>query len=227
MKKQLIILLLLTALGLTSCSDDYTDNTIKGIASVELNDTLIALHYYDNTYILPDDYRASLTDSARVYFRLRTTQRISDTAYIFNADVQELTTDIRTSIIFSTANLLSDTARCVPTDMHITRDFRHLDFFNISVYYTTCPDNDDQVYLVQCSTEQEANADSLVVLWLRHSQLRSGTTQYVEHSTISVPLNVLIPPDSLQRERVYLKVKMLSEDSDTIINNYVYSFVNN
>ena len=226
MNKQLNILLAAIVLAVAACSDDKTDDTIKGIASVELNDTLVALHYYDNTYVLADEYRAGLTDSARVYFCINSTQRLADTASIFNANVRELSADLRTPIVYRTANLLSDTAICVPTDMHITRDFRHLDFFNISVHYATLPNNDDKTYLVQCSTEQEASTDSLVVLWLRHSQLRSDSTLYIEHNTISVPLNILIPPDSLQRERIYLKVKMLAEGGDTIVNDYIYSFVN-
>ena len=226
MKQIVKILICIATMSFVRCSDDTIENAIKGIGSIEMNDTLIAIHYYDNTYIISNEYRTSLTDSARVQFKISATQRVTDTAYIYKANVIELTSDIRTPIVRRTENLTTDTAICIPTDLHITRDFRHLDFFNISTRYTTCSNNDDKITLVFCADEQEASTDSLVVLWLRHSQSRSDTLTHIEYNTISVPLNELIPSDSVQKERLYIKLKMLGDKNDTVVTNYVYSFVN-
>ncbi len=225
MRLYLYILLFVT-MAIVACSDTAPDTTCKGIGSVEMNDTLIAIHYYDNVYVISDEYRNNLCDSARVKFKINIGKRIVDTAYVYQAEVVELSGDIRRQIVFRAHNKQADTALCVPTDMHITRDFRRLDFFNISTRYVTCDNNADEVSLVLDSAEQEASTDSLVVLWLRHSQVRTDSADRVEYNTISVPLNILIPADTLRTERLYLKVKMFGSDGDTVVNNYVYSYMN-
>lgn len=232
MVRRLGILLVLVS-ALCSCSDDGPSYpSYSGIASVEVNDTLWIFHFYSYSFCLPlSQLPEGIDNSSRVSFKVRPVEPIvnSDTAVVYRANLIDISPDLRSDILFLSegtgdSSLASGSAVCVPTDMHITRDFRHNDFFNVTTFYYTTVDNGDQTALVFDPSEQIYPTDSVVVLWLRHSQLRSDSLTHVEYNTFSSPLNVLIP--SPESERIRIKVKRLGLENDTIVDDYVYSFRN-
>ncbi|MCQ2227936.1 MAG: hypothetical protein MJZ01_08525 [Bacteroidales bacterium] len=205
-----------------SCSKDEVPMAYQGIASVERTDTAILIHFYNNTFVV-SLLESDVEDSARVTFRIVAGRRLSDTAEIFEGRVEELSEDIRTPIVHevSTSNL-----PCVPTELHITRDFRRLDFFNVTAYYYTRQDNEDRLYMAFDPTQQVGRTDSVVVLWLKHVQNETDPKQYtgIQYQTISVPMNVLIPDST--SERLMIHLKRLNLDGDTVTDNFVYSYRN-
>lgn len=224
------IIYILAGIMFVSCTDEPQMPVYSGIASVERNDSVFALHYYDYTFVIEDDgMHAGLRDSARVTFRVRPRSRISesDSVLIFRADVIELSDDITSALRFDlqSADLPAggiDTALCTPVDIHVTRDYRRLDFFNIRSYYYTKPDNGDVIGLFCLSDEQ--TCDTATTLWLRHIQQSGDSLTQVQYNTISVPLNVLIADTASERMNIILK--RFGAESDTIVESYVYSFHN-
>lgn len=200
----------------------------RGFATVERNDSIFALHYYEYTFYdsdVADVDSTELETGARVYFALELTSELNDSTNTATANITELTGDITKKIVRSQSDkLFAANGLCTPQNIHITRDYRRLDYFNITAVYTTKVDNDDEIALVFDEAEQVGRTDSVVVLWLRHYQKDIDNHDSYSYSTISVPLNELITTDSI--ERLVVHTKWLDAKNDTIEEQYIYSYKN-
>lgn len=225
-----LLYILWAILLFVACKETLIDTSLfQGIGSIERTDSVFAIHYYDHTFLLSDMDGSVLEDSDRVEFSLRTSEPVSDTLLTtFYADIVEISEDITRPVVYysnqSSVNPKEwGTVPFVSVDMHITRDWRRNDYFNFSTMYATSDGNDDYICLTYEKSEQEAENDSLHVMWLKHYQRQSDSLSYLKHDVISVPLNYL-QKDSV--ERTYLRIKYFDVYGDTVVTNWTYSYRN-
>lgn len=217
--------LLIATTLLASCHDNNHDNTFSGIATVERTDSTFALHFYDFAFYFPDEHPDSLNDGARVKFKCTTAEQLDTAGLKFNAHLDEMTGDLIENIVYyATMKEIppkyKGTAILTPVDMHITRDYKRNDFFNITTYFTTTDDgqNDDYVCMAHDPNSQVADT---TVLWLLHYQNSSKDCNVFAYNTISVPINELKRPGS---EWIHIKVLRFGSANDTIATNYTYGY---
>ena len=133
MKRLTVVLTSVAAL--VACGDSNSKYNASGIGSVELNDSVFAIHYYSNTLIISNAaLRGGLRDSCRVYFSGSgelMTEGADGSVYDFTPS--ELSSDIRQPILLldSVAQSSADTMRTASSregffahNIHITRDWR-------------------------------------------------------------------------------------------------------
>ncbi len=214
------------ALTLSSCTSEEYHQTYQGIGTVERSDTMLAIHYYDRTFILQNASSSGLEDDERIEFQLVTTEEVTYNS-VYKANLNYASDDLTLPIVHLDTATVNErykaTASLTPSIMHMPRDFRRNDYFNITTYFSTRDDNDDYVCLTLEPEEQIADTTDLIVLWLRHFQRSSESPTHYGYSTISVPLNEL-KQDSL--ERVTVRVKRITAEADTAVTDYTYSYVN-
>ena len=214
-----ILVLIAIVMLAVSCHEEPQPMTISGIGSIEVNDSATAIHYFEYT-LLTDFDTSVLPDSARAQFKVALEDKTDETTY--RAKVITLSDNLRRELINVDANMTADsifgTAPLTPSDIRMTRDFRRLDFFNITVYYTTRPDNDDFICLTYDPAEQTSDT---IALWLRHYQAISDSCTHIEYRTISVAVNSLAS-DTMPRR--YIDVRHIDTSLDTVTTRYVYSY---
>lgn len=219
-----LIFYILVLYCVIACShDDDKLDTRKGIGTVEITDSAAIIHFYDYSFIFDKSDFHSLSNDSRVCFTCIATQKIDNDSLIYKSKLVSISNDITTPLIFcnsSSEYITKGKSLCTPTDMHITRDYMHSDFFNITCLYSTRDNNNDYTRLVINSNEQLVDNDTIII-WLRHYQNRLDSLTTFAYDTISVPLNVLIKSDA---ERAYLRIKRFGNNSDTIITDYTYSW---
>lgn len=212
---------ILVALLCWACQESVTPATYNGIGSIERNDTVAAIHYYDHTFLI-EDMPMSLVDSSRVIFRIEVTGRANDTTETYNAKIIDISSDIRREIINinSTAGLGEESGVTV-SDLHLTRDFRRLDYFNITTIFETREDNDDKINLV---LEQRDDSKKEATLWIKHWQKSTDSLNIIQKDIMSVPMNGMINDET--SERLLLHVKWIKAIGDTISEDFTYSYYN-
>ncbi|MCQ2228718.1 MAG: hypothetical protein MJZ13_03100 [Bacteroidales bacterium] len=215
------ITVILVALLCWACQESVTPATYNGIGSIERNDTVAAIHYYDHTFLI-EDMPMSLVDSSRVIFRIEVTGRANDTTETYNAKIIDISSDIRREIINinSTAGLGEESGVMV-SDLHLTRDFRRLDYFNITTIFETREDNDDKINLV---LEQRDDSKKEATLWIKHWQKSTDSLNIIQKDIMSVPMNGMINDET--SERLLLHVKWIKAIGDTISEDFTYSYYN-
>lgn len=215
------ITVILVALLCWACQESVTPATYNGIGSIERNDTVAAIHYYDHTFLI-EDMPMSLVDSSRVIFRIEVTGRANDTTETYNAKIIDISSDIRREIINinSTAGLGQETGITI-SDLHLTRDFRRLDYFNITTIFETREDNDDKINLV---LEQRDDSKKEATLWIKHWQKSTDSLNIIQKDIMSVPMNGMINDET--SERLLLHVKWIKAIGDTISEDFTYSYYN-
>ncbi len=226
------LVLLPLMLLLVACGDSHAPYTATGIGSVELNDSTLAIHYYKTTLRLPDNTpHASLTDTSRVYFSGSGTLFSEDPegAQVYDFNLTTLSSDITTPIItLDSTTIASDSLqRCINStegfyaqNLHITRDWRRNDFFDATASYPGVGDGSSD-FLALVATPDSTTPDTLQ-LWLR--LLRHATdSSLMVTKHISVPVNCL---RDTTRERIVLRLSRINSYSDTVVIDYVYSYVN-
>ncbi|MBP5365454.1 MAG: hypothetical protein J6Y82_05985 [Bacteroidales bacterium] len=221
------VTLLAMPFGIASCDDDPVQlDTFKGIGTIERTADNVALHFYDYTFLIDNaEMCAKLNDNNRVIFECLATRKVStDSTLVFAADMISVSDD-RTRPILSKSTCAEEPEKLkssafVPSDLHITRDWRRSDFFNITILYTTISDNCDSLVMLRYADEQTTQADT-VTLWVKLLQQRNDTSSLYSHKTISVPLNGFITDTT---ERICLRVKHLSTPTDTVVKDYIYSW---
>lgn len=216
-----------------SCSDKDSRSSFVGIGSVEKNDSVAAVHYYELTLKANDvSQLGGVPDSARVYFVGRGAQAEGDeTGLVFDVDFSSISEDLREPIAHMDSSVqVNDSLReslrsgfgFYAFNIHITRDWRRNDFLDVSTTYCGTEGGLGDRLQVVCDTMGSAAPDSLIVLWLRLSRHSEDTTELVTRH-ISVPVNEL--RDST-KERVYLRLMRIDAYQDTVKTDYVYSYVN-
>lgn len=220
---------LIAVLGLiiAACSGNDKKQQIKGIGTICRTDSITTLHYYNYTMHSQALANTELRDSARVEFLAEVEDEMGD-EFTLRVNLLELSGDITTPIAGFTNGTKDPKhlgkALFMPINMHMTRDFRRCDFFNVTTYYPTRADNDDYVCLTYDPKEQIADTvmdEPFVVLWLRLYQNSDEGNDLMEYKSISVPLN------SLQRDTIDfigVRVKYFGIEGDTITNDYTYSY---
>ena len=213
----------LVALLCWACNESVSPATYNGIGSVEITDSLAAIHYYNRTFLFKE-FPSHIGDSSRVIFMAEATSRANDTTETFYAKVKRISPDIRRNIIFNmeATKSFGKEAGIMVRDLHLTRDFRRLDFFNITTSFATTQNNNDKVRLV---LEQRDIANKEATLWIKHWQSNSDTLNAIGHDTMSVPMNTLISDEN--SERLLLHIKWIESSGDTITEDYTYSYFNN
>lgn len=215
------ITVILVALLCWACQESVTPATYNGIGSIERNDTIAAIHYYDHTFLI-EDMPTTLADSSRVAFSIEVTGKANDTTETYNAKIIDISSDIRREIINinSTAGLGEESGVMV-SDLHLTRDFRRLDYFNITTIFETREDNDDKINLV---LEQRDDSKKEATLWIKHWQKSTDSLNIIKKDIMSVPMNTMIKDET--SERLLLHVKWIKAIGDTISEDFTYSYYN-
>lgn len=221
---------LLALLSLASCSSDDSTYHATGIGSVELNDSVFAIHYYSSTLLLQDDaIKAGLTDSSRVFFsgEGRLVSEADGSVYDFTPSF--ISADVTVPVLMlDSVGMSSDSLSTIASsadgfyaqNIHITRDWRRNDFFDATAIY---PGHDDGAgdFFGLVGDTLSADADTLR-LWLRlHRQKKDTTNMITRH--ISVPVNCL--RDSA-KERLLIRLSRINAAGDTVVSDMVYSYVN-
>lgn len=229
MKK--LIALAALALAVGSCGDDESTYGVSGIGSVELNDSVFAIHYYKNTLLLDESVsRSGLKDSCRVYFA-GTGVLVSEDGEgaVYNFKPTTLSGDITTPLFMldSVAQASADTMRTASSsegffglDIHITRDWRHNDFLDATGTYPGALDSSGDYFGFFADTTT-IGADT-IKLWLRLCRAKTDSTLMVT-KRISAPVACL--QDSA-RERVIVNIKRIDAYGDTVSTDLVYSYIN-
>ncbi|MCR5696433.1 MAG: hypothetical protein K6G73_05580 [Marinilabiliaceae bacterium] len=226
MKPTALIATLTIAFALLSaCRENEKDITYSGIATVERTDSTFVLHFYELAIFFPNEHPDSLENGARVKFLCTTTEQPDSAGIIHNANLNEISGDLTQRIVYYDSMKeiqpkYKGEAILIPVDMHITRDYQRNDFFNITTYFTTTNDgnNDDYVCLAHDPSTQLADT---TVLWLLHYQNSSDNCNVFTYNTISVPINELKKAGS---EWIYIKVLRYGSANDTVATNYTYGY---
>lgn len=224
--KFIFTFIILSIIILACDNEEIKFDTYQGIGTIERTDTLLNIHYYNYEFRINDKEKyTQLSDNDRIIFECHTTQKINDTTLTYNADIISISDDITRNVVFKEnsqtplSSKLFDT-EFTPTDMHITRDWRRQDFFNITTLLTTKTDNTDSIMMIHYTNEQNTGNDT-ITLWLKHLQSNIDSCNIFKNKTISVPLNQFIRDTT---ERICLRIKYTTIESDTIIKNYTYSW---
>lgn len=216
---------------LASCGDSDSKFGVSGIGSVELNDSVFAIHYYRNTLRIAETALSeSLRDSCRVYFAgSGTLVYDGEDGAVYDFTPTVISPDITTSIFLldSVALASADTMRMASStegffahDVHITRDWRRNDFLDATGTYPGAADARGDYFGFFADTST-LGADT-VRLWLRLFRAQTDSAQMVVRR-ISTPVNCL--RDSA-RERIVVNIKRIDAFGDTVTTNLVYSYVN-
>lgn len=221
---------LMTAMACTLVACSEKDNTqhCVGFGTVERTDSTCLLHYYELALDAEGLQSTNLEDDARVYFEAEILDNLDAVQRSYKAKLIKISEDIRQDIHgYGTDKAEATcygTALCATGNIHITRDWKRNDYFNITTYYATQPDNDDHICLLYDAAEQhDAEADSIptYVLWLRHYQKKAVANDQIEYKSISVPINSLRLPDD---KYILIEVKQFGPKGDTLSTTYGYSY---
>lgn len=228
---RLLIIITFCSVLLAACGDSDSKYNASGIGSVELNDSVFAIHYYSNTLLLSDDIpRGSLRDSSRVYFT-GSGELIAegDGGAVYQFTPYELSDDVTSQLLLldSVAQASADTMRMARSregffaqNVHITRDWRRNDFLDATGFYPGVNDGagDCFAFFADSATIGTDTAE----VWLRLCRAKRDSVQMVTRH-ISTPINCL--RDS-SRERIVVKISRIDAFGDTVVTNLVYSYVN-
>ncbi len=229
MKRLTVVLTSVAAL--VACGDSNSKYNASGIGSVELNDSVFAIHYYSNTLIISNAaLRGGLRDSCRVYFSGSgelMTEGADGSVYDFTPS--ELSSDIRQPILLldSVAQSSADTMRTASSregffahNIHITRDWRRNNILDATCYYPGVNGGADDFFGFFADTTT-LGTDSVKV-WLRLCRAKRDSAQMVVRR-ISAPINCL---RDTTRERVIVNIRRIDAYGDTVSTDLVYSYVN-
>lgn len=223
--------LLASALLLASCSDSDSKFGVSGIGSIELNDSVFAIHYYKNTLLLDETVpTAGLTDSCRVYFEgSGTLVSEGEDGAVYNFLPSVISADITTPLFLldSAAQASADTMRTASSsegffarDIHITRDWRHNDYLDATGTYPGALDASGDYFGFFADTT--TIGQDTIKLWLRLCRAKTDSTVMVT-KRISAPVSCL---QDTARERVIVNIKRIDAYGDTVSTDLVYSYVN-
>lgn len=226
-----ILSLIACASLLVSCGDSDSKFGVSGIGSVEMNDSVFAIHYYKNTLRLDGPVSsAGLRDSSRVYFTgsgVLVSEGEDGAVYDFTPTTisEDITT--RLFLLDSVAQASADTMRTASSsegffahDVHITRDWRRCDFLDATVTYPGSLDASGD-YLGFFADTTTIGSDT-IKLWLRLCRAQTDTARMVTRR-VSTPVNCL--QDST-RERVVVNIRRIDAYGDTVSTDLVYSYIN-
>ncbi len=218
------------SLCVSACGDSESTYGATGIGSVELNDSVFAIHYYSNTMIIDRSFADGLTDSARVFFSGSGTLAYEkDGVKTYDFCINSLSADITTPFLSldSAAQASADTMRIASSkegfyaqNIHITRDWRRNDFLDATGIYPG--DNNGKGDFFGFVLDSASLGTDTVRVWLRLRRERTDTVQMITRH-ISTPVNCL--RDST-RERVMVNLRRLDANGDTVVSNLVYSYIN-
>lgn len=216
---------------IVSCGDSDSKFGVSGIGSVELNDSVFAIHYYKNTLRLSDAVSADgLRDSCRVFFS-GTGSLVSEgedgAVYDFTPSVISANITTPVFLLDSVAQASADTMRMAGSpegffahDIHITRDWRRNDFLDATGTYPGALDASGDYFGFFADTSTIGT--DTVRLWLRLCRARTDSALMVVRR-ISAPVNCL--RDSA-RERIVVNISRIDAFGDTVSSDLVYSYVN-
>lgn len=211
------------------CHDDDDTKGFSDIATVERNDSVVALHLYRHTLIPTDPSKLDgLNDGERVAFKGkgRLTEIVSDDDQRWLIDLSEVSGDLTVPIVFdSTAvgreqDLFGSLEGYHETRPHITRDWRRNDWLNTSAFFPSHDDGREDLFALTRVTND--NVEGKSIFWLRLKRARTDTVQLI-HRQISVPVNCL--RDSAA-ERIEMRICRFNQYGDTVLTDYVYSYIN-
>ncbi|MBQ3635773.1 MAG: hypothetical protein II951_09185 [Bacteroidales bacterium] len=234
--RRLAIIAVIAALA-ASCSDSDDRREFRGIGTVENNDTVKAIHYYQKTLYATDASKvASIEEGARVEFVCRVTAREDEREkQEYDADFSYISGDIRKDIVLynggyadaaDTGSMrISSSEGFIAQNMHITRDWKRNDFFEVTATYVGADDYDTDFLGLVCDTTNDApRVDTLdYVVWLRLSRTSAAAAHKYVNKSVSVPINCL--RDST-KERIYIDLMRIDAWGDTARHHLVYSYVN-
>ncbi len=216
----------------TGCHDSSSTYVASGIGSIELNDSVFAIHYYKSTLILPDYVsRGNLTDTSRAFFSGNgwLVNEDPDGAQVYDFTPSIVSADVTTPILMlDSAGMASDSLNKIAQstegfyaqNIHITRDWRRNDFFDATAIYPGDGDGSQDFFGLVGDT-LSADADTMH-LWLRLRRQNTDTVQMITKH-ISVPVNCL---RDTAKERILIRLSRLNANGDTVVMDYVYSYVN-
>lgn len=231
MRSTFLSSVLLTVM-LSGCHDSSSTYVASGIGSVELNDSVFAIHYYKTTLVLPDYVsHDNLTDTSRVFFTGSgwLVNEDYEGAQVYDFTPSVLSADVTTPILMlDSAGMASDSLNKIAQstegfyaqNIHITRDWRRNDFFDATAIYPGVGDGSQDFFGLVGDT-LSADADTMH-LWLRLRRQNTDTLQMITKH-ISVPVNCL---RDTAKERILIRLSRLNADGDTVVMDYVYSYVN-
>ncbi len=218
------------ALCVSSCGDSESRYGASGIGSVELNDSVFAIHYYSNTMLVDRSFADGLADSARVYFSGSGTLAYENEAgQTYDFSIYNLSADITTPFLSldSAAQTSADTMRIASScegfyaqNIHITRDWRRNDFLDATGIYPG--DNNGEGDFFGFVLDTATLGTDTVRVWLRLRREKTDTVQMITRH-ISTPVNCL---RDTARERIMVNLSRLDANGDTVVSNLVYSYIN-
>ncbi|MCI5778035.1 MAG: hypothetical protein MR215_10570 [Bacteroidales bacterium] len=231
MRKSLLSIVL-AVVTLAACHESDSTYWASGIGSVELSDSVFTIHYYKTSLRLADDVsRDGLTDTSRVFFTGSGKLVFEDTdgnqVYDFRPTV--MSSDIATPILMlDSAGMASDSLMRIASsaegfyaqNLHITRDWRRNDYFDATAIYQGSGDGSDDFFSLVGDT-LSADADTMH-LWLRLARQKTDSARMITKH-VSIPVNCL--RDST-KERILLRLSRIDAFGDTVVSDYVYSYVN-
>lgn len=215
-----------------SCHDSNNGKNATGIGTVERNDSVLAIHFYKNTFVISDaDLYPMLHDSDRVSFSgsgVLIDELDENQVYDFN--LTRVSEDLRQPL-FVVDSVARDSAELMAIvnsadgfysqNIHITRDWHHDDYFDATaVYYGA--DNGEGDYFGLIYDSAAVDTDAVQIFWLRLYRHNTDTMQVI-NKDISVPVNQL--RDST-KERILMRIKRIDAYGDTVSTDYVYSYIN-
>lgn len=231
MKKILLLFSLLCAIVAVSCSDSESKYAASGIGTVELNDSVFAIHYYRNALIIDDPALSSgLRDSARVFFSGSGSfvDEVDEIKY-YSFHLTSISKDITCPLLMmdSVAQASADTVRVAGSaegffgqNIHITRDWRRCDFIDATAMYPGADDDSGDFF--GFTVDPSTVGTDTIRIWLRLSRASTDSVRMVT-KYVSTPIGCL--QDST-RERVMVNLSRIDAYGDTVVSNMVYSYVN-
>lgn len=228
--KKILSLVAMAAL-MASCGDSESKFGVSGIGSIELNDSVFAIHYYSSTLLLDESVPTNgLKDSCRVYFAgSGTLVYEGEDGSVYNFTPSTISEDITTPLFLldSVAQASADTMRTASSsegffanDIHITRDWRHNDYLDATGRYPGALDPSGDYFGFFADTTTIGT--DTIKLWLRLCRAQTDSTLMVT-KRISAPVGCL--QDST-RERIVVNIRRIDSYGDTVSTDLVYSYVN-
>lgn len=232
--RNLVAAVALPAAALVACHDSDTSKGASGIGTVERNDSVLAIHYYRNTFNIKNaELYPDLKDSMRVAFSGKGwLVDENDGAHTYDFELTRVSGDLRQpmlvvdSVARDSADVMAiarSTDCFYSQNLHITRDWRRDDYFDATAVYYGCDDGEGDYFgLVYDTTDVDSGG--VQVFWLRLFRHSTDTAQVITRD-ISVPVNAL--RDST-KERILMRFKRFKSDGsgDTVVTDYVYSYIN-
>lgn len=223
-------LVAVASLCVSACDDSESKYGATGIGSIELNDSVFAIHYYSSTMLVDRSFADGLKDSARVYFSGSGTLAYeNEDGQTYDFSIYKLSSDVTTPFLSldSVAQSSADTMRIASShegfyaqNIHITRDWRRNDFLDATGIYPGDNNGDGDFFGFVLDTASLGS--DTVCVWLRLRRERTDTVQMITRH-ISTPVNCL---RDTTRERIMVNLRRLDANGDTVVSNLVYSYVN-